>query len=109
MKKTKTGAFLAALLIVLSQATAFAACTHMLGVTDQAVSLWERNGSIPVAEDALVRMLVLQAISRDGNVKEVIERVNTVERLINQRIVARARDHKWTAKAEGETPALQAV
>lgn len=76
----------------------------MLGVTDQAVSLWERNGNIPVAPDAVVRMLVLKTLGGDGDVCQVIERVNTVERLVNQKIVARARDHKWTAESEADTP-----
>lgn len=76
---------------------------EMLGVTDQAVSLWERDQSpIPSAADALLRLMALKKVSGDGDVLKVLERVNTVDRLVNQRIVAKAKNHHWTAKAEDE-------
>lgn len=83
---------------------------EMLGVSEQTVSLWEREESaIPVAQETVVRMLALEKIKGNGKIGEIIERVNTVERLVNQRIVARAMDHKWTAKAEDEAPEIEAT
>lgn len=79
----------------------------MMGATEQSVSLWERTGKVPKSNDALVRMIVLEKLEGDGKVSEVIDRINTVDRLVNQQIVARARLHKWTAKAQAEKPTVE--
>ena len=70
----------------------------MLDVQEQSVSLWERTGKVPKAQDALHRLIANERLVK-GNVgiAEVIERINVVERLVNQRIVAREQGHKWTA------------
>ena len=72
----------------------------MLGVQEQSVSLWERTGKVPKAQDALHRLIANERLVK-GNVgiTEVIERINVVERLVNQRIVAKERGHKWTARS----------
>ena len=72
-----------------------------LGVQEQSVSLWERTGKVPEAQDALHRLIANERLVK-GNVgiAEVIERINVVERLVNQRIVAKERGHKWTAKSD---------
>ena len=72
----------------------------MLGVQEQSVSLWERTGKVPKAQDALLRLIANEKLVK-GNcgIAEVIERINVVERLVNQRIVAKERGHKWTAKS----------
>ena len=92
-------------LMCLSQASLGA----MMGATEQSVSLWERTGKVPKTSDALVRMLALEKLNGDAKVSEVIDRINTVERLVNQQIVARARQHRWTAKSQAEKPDLQAA
>lgn len=79
----------------------------MTGVTEGAVSLWERTGKVPKSGDALARLLVLEKLAGDGKVSEIIDRINTVDRLVNQQVVARARQHKWTAKAQAERPELE--
>jgi putative transcriptional regulator len=78
----------------------------MTGVTEGAVSLWERTGKVPKSGDALARLLVMEKLKGDGSVTEVIDRINTVDRLVNQQVVARARQHKWTAKAQAAKPDL---
>jgi DNA-binding transcriptional regulator YiaG len=80
----------------------------MLGATEQSVSLWERTGKVPKSSDALVRMIVLEKLQGDGKISEIIDRINTVDRLVNQQIVARSQQHKWTAKA-AEKPQLEAA
>jgi len=77
---------------------------QMLGVTEGAVSLWERTGKVPSASDALMRLLVLEKMEGDGKVGEIIHRVNAVDRLVNQNIVASERGHKWSAKAQEGRP-----
>lgn len=81
----------------------------MLGATEQSISLWERTGKVPKTSDALLRMLVLEKFNGDGKVSQVIDRINTVEALVNQQIVARARQHRWTAKFQAEKPELEPV
>ena len=73
----------------------------ILGVQEQSGSLWVRTGKVPKAQDALHRLIANERLVK-GNVgiAEVIERINVVERLVNQRIVAKARGHKWTAKSD---------
>lgn len=92
-------------LLCLSQASLAA----MMGATEQSVSLWERTGKVPKTSDALVRMLVLEKMNGDGKISQVIDRINTVERLVNQQIVARARLHRWTAKPQADKPNLLAA
>lgn len=71
-----------------------------LGVGEQTVSLWERTGKVPQAGDSLTRLLISEKFNGNCKVTDVIERINTVERMLNQRIVAREVRHKWTSKVE---------
>lgn len=71
-----------------------------VGVSEQALSLWERTGKVPVSGDAVIRMLTIESLAGDGKMSKVIERINTVDRLVNQKIVVHARQHKWTEKKQ---------
>lgn len=77
---------------------------RLLGATEQSVSLWERTGKVPKNSDSLTRMLVSEKLNGDCKVTAIIERINTVERICNQRIVARETKHKWKAKHEAMAP-----
>ena len=79
----------------------------MMDVTDQSVSLWERTGRVPKLQDAVLRKLVLEHLEGDGKLSDMIERTNIVERLMNQQIVVRTRDHNWTAKRQAEKPEME--
>jgi DNA-binding transcriptional regulator YiaG len=83
----------------------------MIDVTEQSVSLWERTGKVPKLQDAVLRKLVLEMGDGDGKLSEMIERINTVDRLVNQQLVVRTRLHKWIGKQQEETPddALEAA
>jgi transcriptional regulator with XRE-family HTH domain len=70
-----------------------------VGTTEQSVSLWERTGKVPQYADSLLRLLVSEKFKGNNKVTEVIERINTVERLCNQQIVAREKMHKWTSES----------
>ena len=80
---------------------------NMQGVTEQAVSLWERTGKVPKPADAMMRMLLLEKVRGDGKMSEIVKRINTVERLVNQRIVASEYRHKWTTTARPEKRELE--
>ncbi|MGH8759518.1 MAG: transcriptional regulator [Burkholderiales bacterium] len=79
---------------------------NMQGLSEQAVSIWERTGKVPVPADAMMRMLVLEKLEGDGKMSVIIERINTVERLVNQQIVASEHRHKWRSKTQAEKPEL---
>lgn len=82
----------------------------MPGVQEQSVSLWERTGKVPKAQDALHRLIANERLVK-GNcgIAEFIERINVVERLVNQRIVAKERVHKWTAKSSAANSLVTCV
>lgn len=82
----------------------------LLGATEQSVSLWERTGKVPQAADGLTRLLAAEKLNGHYKVSEVVERICTVERLLNQRIVARESRRKWISKrqAADETAGLAA-
>ena len=72
----------------------------MLGVQEPSVSLWERTDKVPKAQDALHRLIANERLVKGSvGIAEVIERINVVERLVNQRIVAKEWGRKWTAKS----------
>ena len=77
----------------------FAQC---LGDTEQSVNLWERTENIPTYADSIARMLVSEKLKGNIKVSSVIERINTVERMCKQKIVAREDKHKWTSKIKIE-------
>ena len=68
-----------------------------VGATEQSVSLWERTGKVPQYADSILRLLVSEKLNGNSKLTEVIERINTVERICNQRIVACEKKHKWTS------------
>lgn len=72
----------------------------MQGVSEQAVSLWERHGKVPKAHDSLTRLFYLAHAESDTLLKQAIDQVKTVERLVHQRIVASASGTKWSSKVE---------
>lgn len=66
-----------------------------LGATEQSVSLWERTGKVPAATDALVRLLVIERARGNDKVTAILNRINDVDRLVNQKIVAKETHKKW--------------
>lgn len=71
---------------------------RLLGTTEQSLSLWERQGRMPKASEAIARMLALEHLGGNPTIAELIERINTVERMVNQRLVAKERRNAWTSK-----------
>ena len=69
-----------------------------LGATEQSVSLWERTGKVPAATDALVRLLVIEQARGNEKVSAILNRINDVDRLVNQKIVAKETHKKWRSK-----------
>jgi putative transcriptional regulator len=68
----------------------------LMGVDAQSVARWEKHGRLPRWADKMIRVLYLAHADGDQKVSSVVHRVATVERLINQKIVAReVRNKGW--------------
>lgn len=67
---------------------------NLMGVTEGAVSLWERKDVVPRANDQLIRMMVLAKLDGNARVRMALERIQTVQRLVNQKYVVRESNHK---------------
>lgn len=78
----------------------------MMGVTEQSISLWERTGKVPKQGDAAMRLIVLEKFNDDGRWSKMIERINAVDRLVNQQIVFREQRHKWIGKSQADKPEM---
>jgi DNA-binding transcriptional regulator YiaG len=76
------------------------AIAKLQGVTDQAVSLWERTGKIPAAHDMLAKLCYIAHTTSQMPISEAIERVKVVDKLVNERIVASTVRAKWSSKVE---------
>jgi|GEM_PF-605802 len=66
----------------------------LMDMTEGAVSLWERKDVVPRANDQLIRLMTLAKLDGHARVREAIERVQTVQKLVNQKYVVRELDHK---------------
>ena len=69
------------------------ALAGLMGVTEGALSLWERKDAVPSLNDKMLRLMVLAKTDGNAPVREAIERVNTVHKLVNQKFVVREQDH----------------
>ena len=66
----------------------------LMGVTEGALSLWERKDAVPGLNDKMLRLMVLAKTDGNATVRDAIERVNTVQKLVNQKFVVREQDHR---------------
>lgn len=70
----------------------------LLGTDGQAVARWEKSGRLPRWADKLVRLLYLAHAEGNVPIRRAVERINTVERLVGQRIVVEEARGKWGAR-----------
>lgn len=72
-----------------------------VGVTEQTLSLWERGQSpVTTAGDRLIRLMWTAKQEPNAPVGDYVERMNTVDRIIHQKIVAREAESRWDSKME---------
>lgn len=64
----------------------------LMDVSEGALSLWERKGAVPAVNDKLLRLMVLAQTDGDSPIRQAIERVNTVQKLVHQKFVVRERE-----------------
>jgi len=76
------------------------ALADFVGTTEQSVSLWERRGRVPKAEDRLIKLAYLEMIDKHGNVKikDTINRLNELDNTTFEQLkLTRAREWKEAA------------
>jgi DNA-binding transcriptional regulator YiaG len=64
------------------------------GLSENAVSLWERKNTVPAIYDHWLRLMVIAKFSGDTKVADAVERIHTVEKLIHQDYVVKGLDAK---------------
>ena len=70
------------------------ALAGLMGVTEGALSLWERKDAVPSLNEKMLRLMVLARTDGNATVRDAIERVNTVHKLANRKFVVREQDHR---------------
>ncbi len=76
----------------------------LLSVSGQSVAGWEKRGRIPVLADKHLRLLWAEKHSGNEPIRRTMERLNVIERLVNQKIVAiESKGGGWVADAEEAT------
>ena len=70
---------------------------QMLGVSGQAVALWEKNGRVPKMADALIRLFYTAHINEHEQVKNIVTALNECERFT---VTLRETAKGWQASTE---------
>ena len=68
--------------------------TFLGGLSENAVSLWERKNTVPPIYDHWLRLMVIAKFSGDTKVADAVERIHAVEKLIHQDYVVKGLDAK---------------
>jgi hypothetical protein len=73
------------------------------GNSEQSIAIWEKTSKVPLWADKHIRVLWTAAHAANTPVKALVERLNTVERLINQKIVLHDTRRGWRVQASEAT------
>lgn len=74
----------------------------LMGIDGQSVARWEKTGKVPKWADKLVRLLYLAKAQGNEPISLAVERVNTVERLVKQKIVVKESRGQWKPSLQDE-------
>lgn len=77
-----------------------AALGKMFGVDAQSIARWEKNSRVPQWADKLIRLVFRAKQNGNEPIKNAIERLNVVERLVREKIVLRERSGQWKPSIE---------
>jgi DNA-binding transcriptional regulator YiaG len=80
----------------------------LMGVDGQSVARWEKTGRVPKWADKLLRLVYTAHANGDEPVRTAVDRANTVERLISQRILVTESDGQWSPRVCEEASAESA-
>jgi DNA-binding transcriptional regulator YiaG len=71
---------------------------ELLGVTEQAVALWERKGRLPKTADRLLRLIYVEHDEGNAPVVSFIERLNDLDARPADQIIAEEARGGWTTR-----------
>ena len=71
---------------------------ELLGVTDQAVALWERKGRLPKTADRLLRLIYVEHDTGNAPIRTTIQRINDMDSQENEQIIAEEAKSGWTTR-----------
>jgi DNA-binding transcriptional regulator YiaG len=71
---------------------------ELLGVTDQAVALWERKGRLPKTADRLLRLIYVEHDKGNAPIRTTIQRINDMDSQENEKIIAEEAKGRWTTR-----------
>jgi DNA-binding transcriptional regulator YiaG len=71
---------------------------ELLGVTDQAVALWERKGRLPRTADRLLRLIYVEHDKGTAPIASFIQRLNDLDQGDQECIVAEEAKGRWKVR-----------
>ena len=71
---------------------------ELLGVTDQAVALWERKGRLPKTADRLLRLIYVEHDRGNAPIRTTIQRINDMDAQDLDQIIAEAAKGGWKTR-----------
>lgn len=72
----------------------------LMGIDGQSVARWEKTSRVPRWADKLVRLLYTAQVQGNEPIAKAVERLQTVERLVKQKIVVKETRGQWRPKLE---------
>jgi len=74
----------------------------LMGIDGQSVARWEKTSKVPRWADKLVRLLYTAQAEGSEPIAKAVERLQTVERLVKQKIVVKESRGQWRASLRDE-------
>ena len=74
----------------------------LMGIDGQSVARWEKTSKVPRWADKLVRLLYTAQAEGSEPIAKAVERLQTVERLVKQKIVVKESRGQWRASLQDE-------
>ena len=71
---------------------------ELLGVSEQAVSLWERKGRLPKTADRLLRLIYVEHDRGNAPIRTTIQRINDMDAKKNDQIIAEEAKGGWKTR-----------
>ena len=71
---------------------------ELLGVTDQAVALWEKKGRLPKTADRLLRLIYVEHDNGNAPIRATIQRINDIDQQSYEQIIAEETKGGWKTR-----------
>ena len=71
---------------------------ELLGVSEQAVSLWERKGQLPKTADRLLRLIYVEHDRGNAPIRTTIQRINDMDAQESDQIIAEEAKGGWKTR-----------